>query len=258
LKRQMVPLDCTQAESLLVSNLEQGDKSSRLDAEIRIDGDAGASEVVVIRAFGEANSNTESMVTGLLLPDAPVVAWWPSDCKANPSKNPIGGIATRRITDAGAQKDKAGFLKELAKNYLPGDGDMSWTRITLWRSQLAALFDNNVDREVTAIRVLGSKTSPSVRLLASWLSMGLGVASEIVHKLSGIEIEGIAGVEISFDKGEIAIIRSGDVANISQTGSPDSSILLPRRSDLDCLMEDMRFLGEDEVYGAVLKNEFSQ
>ena len=243
---------------VLVSNLDRVDKSSRLDAEIRIGGDAGASEVIVIRAFGDANSNTESTVTGLLLPDAPVVAWWPSACQANPSKNPIGEIATRRITDAAAQKDEAGFLNALAKNYSPGDGDMSWTRITLWRSQIAALFDNNQGREVTAIRVLGSKASPSVRLLASWLSMGLGVESEIVHELSAMEIEGIAGVEISFDKGELAVIRSGDVANISQTGLPDSSVLLPRRSDQDCLMEDMRFLGEDEVYCAVLRRKLIQ
>jgi hypothetical protein len=88
--------------------------------------------------------------------------------------------------------------------------------------------------------------------------MGLGVESEIVHELSGIEIEGIAGVEISFDKGELAVIRSGDVAIISQTGLPDSSVLLPRRSDQDCLMEDMRFLGEDEVYSAVLRRELAQ
>jgi glucose-6-phosphate dehydrogenase assembly protein OpcA len=243
---------------VLVSDLEQGEKPSRLDAEIRIGGDAGASEVVVIRAFGDANSNTESMVTGLLLPDAPVVAWWPSDCKANPSKNPIGQIATRRITDAAAQRDESGFLRQLAKNYEPGDSDMSWTRITLWRSQLAALFDNEKNRRVVEIRVLGSIISPSVRLLAGWLSMQLGVDAKIIHELSGIAIEGIAGVEISFDQGELAILRSGDVASIGQTGSPDSSVLLPKRSDQDCLMEDMRFLGEDEVYGAVLKNELSK
>jgi len=244
---------------VLVSNLEQGDKASRLDAEIRIGGDAGASEVVVIRAFGDANSNTESMVDGATATRCSgscMVAFRLQSKILRRTR--IGEIATRRITDAAAQKDELGFLKELATNYSPGDSDMSWTRITLWRSQLAALFDNEKNRTVTEIRVLGSKNSPSVRLLAGWLSMQLGVDTKIIHELSGIAIEGIAGVEISFDQGELAIIRTGDVASIGQTGSPDSSALLPKRSDQDCLMEDMRFLGEDEVYGAVLRNELTR
>lgn len=45
------------------------DGTSRLDAQIRVGGDAGASEVVTLRAFGEAGeSNLESLVTGLLPP----------------------------------------------------------------------------------------------------------------------------------------------------------------------------------------------
>jgi hypothetical protein len=48
------------------------------------------------------------------------------------------------------------------------------------------------------------------------------------------------------------------VAEINQTGAPHSSVLLPRRSNQDCLVEDMRFLGEDEVFGDVLTKGFSQ
>jgi len=57
---------------------------------------------------------------------------------------------------------------------------------------------------------------------------------------------------VSFEVGALSVIRDGDVAVIRQIGSPDSSVLLPKRSDQDCLSEDMRFLGEDEVYGEVL------
>jgi hypothetical protein len=41
---------------------------ARLDAQIRVGGDAGASEVVILHAYGEAANNSESLVTGLLLP----------------------------------------------------------------------------------------------------------------------------------------------------------------------------------------------
>jgi hypothetical protein len=53
------------------------DADTRLDAEIRVGGDAGASEVVVLHASGETSSDPESLVTGLLLPDAPVVVCGP-------------------------------------------------------------------------------------------------------------------------------------------------------------------------------------
>jgi glucose-6-phosphate dehydrogenase assembly protein OpcA len=47
--------------------------TNRLDAEIRVGGDAGASEVIILRAYGEAGSDQLGLVTGLLLPDTPVV-----------------------------------------------------------------------------------------------------------------------------------------------------------------------------------------
>ena len=50
---------------------------TRLDAQIRVGGDAGASEVIVLRGYGELAEESESLVAALLLPDAPIVAWWP-------------------------------------------------------------------------------------------------------------------------------------------------------------------------------------
>ena len=50
---------------------------ARLDAEIRVGGDAGASEVVVLRPSGEMTEHGDTLVIPLLLPDAPIVAWWP-------------------------------------------------------------------------------------------------------------------------------------------------------------------------------------
>lgn len=236
---------------VLVNRRESTD--SKLDAQIRVGGDAGASEVVVLNAFGKAASNAESLLTGLLLPDAPVVAWWPSECSSNPSATEVGAIASRRITDSAAQPDPSAFLAALARNYRPGDGDMAWTRITLWRAQIAALFEQHLDRKVTQLTVIGSGQSPSAELLGMWLEQRLGVKAMFERTLNGSEVEGISGVRVAFDSGSLEVIRLEQVAQISQVGAPDSSVLLPRRSDQDCLVEDMRFLGEDEVYGSVLK-----
>src|SRR5690606_19758048 len=117
--------------------------------------------------------NTEGLVMGLLLPDAPVVAWWPAAAPAVVSTDPIGRIAQRRITDSAAQPDPGAFLENLADSYAPGDTDFAWTRLTLWRAQLAAVLDQPPYESVTAVHVHGSADSPSTLLLAAWLQQAL-------------------------------------------------------------------------------------
>ena len=51
--------------------------ASRLDAELRVGRDAGAGEVVVLRLHGELSAHPSAVVLPFLLPDTPVVAWWP-------------------------------------------------------------------------------------------------------------------------------------------------------------------------------------
>ena len=64
------------------------------------------------------------LVSALLLPDAPIVAWWPHDFPANPSGSSIGRIAHRRITDSTTAEDVVQTLADLAANYRPGDTDI--------------------------------------------------------------------------------------------------------------------------------------
>src|SRR5437763_6867630 len=79
--------------------------AARLDAQIRIGGDAGASEVIVLRLYGPLADEGVSCVVPLLLPDAPVVAWWPFESPAVPSTDPIGALASRRITASAAERN---------------------------------------------------------------------------------------------------------------------------------------------------------
>ncbi len=228
------------------------DSPANLDAEIRVGGDAGASEVIVLKASGQTLTNIESLVSGLLLPDAPIVAWWPTGCSDNPSTTDFGRIAGRRITNSAFEADSVEFLRRLARNYRPGDGDMAWTRITLWRSQLAALLDQHLDRKVVAVTVFGNTSSPSTHLLTSWLRLKLQVEVAISEKIGDAEVSGVGGVQVHFDSGDLRIIRQGQVAIIEQPNLPITSVLLPPRTDLDCLIEDLRFLGEDTEYAEVL------
>ena len=233
-------------------------KSARLDAQIRVGGDAGASEVIVLRAHGEAASDPQGLVTGLLLPDAPVVAWWPNEAPDKAATSPIGLIATRRITDAASQKDPHGYLVHLAKTYTPGDSDFAWTRLTLWRAQLAAILDQPPYDSITAIEVTGAVDSPSTDLLAAWLELQLKVKVSLIRTTRGKAVSGIRGVKLFRKSGNIEIVRNvPDVATLIQPTQPTREISLPRRGLRDCLSEDMRRLDPDDLFGKVITKAFS-
>lgn len=242
---------------IVLANNEKATKQSRLDAEIRVGGDAGASEVIVLKAYGEASSDPESLVTGLLLPDAPVVAWWPGIAPAKPSASAIGRIAQRRITDAAAQKDPHAWLSNLAKNYAPGDSDFAWTRLTLWRAQLAAILDQPPYDPVTSVVVTGAVDSPSTDLLAAWLEMKLKVEVSLVRTVRGKAVAGIKGVKLIRKSGDVEIVRNvPDVATLIQPAQPTRDISLPRRSRRDCLIEDLRRMDSDDAFGKLITKGF--
>lgn len=229
------------------------DAGSRLDGEIRVGGDAGASEVIILRAHGDAASNEESLITGLLLPDAPVVAWWSVPAPEHVSRTPIGRIAQRRITDASEDDDPHAALETLAECYAPGDTDFAWTRLTLWRAQLAAALDQPPYEPVTAAVVSGAATSASTRLLAAWLRLQLQVP--VTLDLAPIESgdTGIHGVKLVRASGEIALERpESSIATLNQPNQPSQDLSLPRRSLRDCLAEELRRLDPDHLYGEVI------
>ncbi len=238
---------------VLVLMLGDEDAEPRLDAEIRVGGDAGASEVVVLDAAGAAGSTPESLVTGLLLPDAPVVAWWPDHPPLVPSASPVGRIAARRITDASTRPYDRHRLAELAAHYAPGDTDLSWTRLTHWREQLAAVLDQPPYEPVTAAEVRGASSSPSTALLAAWLRLMLDVPVTWIPIPHEEWSEGIKSVRLSRASGDILLERSSaGIACLSQPGQPDHDLVLPRRTLRECLAEELRRLDPDLLYGRVI------
>jgi len=238
---------------VIVLMLDGGDAEARLDAEIRVGGDAGASEVIVVRAHGAAASNTESLVTGLLLPDAPVVAWWPDSPPSVPSKSPLGRIAQRRITDASTRPYEPHRLAVLGQNHAPGDTDLAWTRLTHWRAQLAAVLDQPPFDVVTAVDVAGASSSPSTALLAAWLRLMLDVPVTWRYLPADEWTDGIKSVRLTRASGDILLERSSPaIACLSQPNQPQHDLVLPRRSLRECLAEELRRLDPDVLYGRVI------
>ncbi|WP_427136079.1 glucose-6-phosphate dehydrogenase assembly protein OpcA [Pseudarthrobacter sp. S9] len=227
------------------------DAPTRLDAQIRVGGDAGASEVILLRGYGELAQESESLVAALLLPDAPIVAWWPHGAPNNACQTSIGKIAHRRITDSANEADPQAALDRIRNTYKAGDTDLAWTRLTNWRIQLAAVLDQADGSPVTAVAVEGASDSPSTILLAAWLTLALDAPVTIVADPAGT---GIRRVRLTRTSGDIQLYRPGPtIAELTQPGQPAQRISLPRRTLKDCLAEELRRLDPDEVFGDVLR-----
>ncbi|MFC6886285.1 MULTISPECIES: glucose-6-phosphate dehydrogenase assembly protein OpcA [Actinomadura] len=229
---------------LTVISRDARGNSSRLDAEIRM-GETGPGETVLLRMYGPLAEHADSVVVPLLMPDTPVVTWWPGGKVPKvPSADPLGRLAQRRVTDSYAARDRLGTLAQLANGYQPGDTDFTWTRLTSWRSLLAAALDQDHD-EIVSGEVAAEPDSPSAELLAAWLSVRLGVP--VGRAVS--DGPGITGVRLATESGELGISRpDGRVATLSRTGQPDRQVSLMRRHMPELLAEELRRLDPDEVY----------
>ena len=222
---------------------------TQLDAEITVGGDGGPGEVAVLRLRGDLASHANSVAVPLLLPDTPVVAFWPHQAPAKPSEDPIGRHAQRRITDAATADDPIADLISRVPGYAPGDTDLTWARLTSWRSILASVFDQGVPH-VTGGEVLGAPGNPSVHLMATWLHQALRTPITIGEA----DGPGLCRVQLQTKDGPILIDRpDGRTATLSRPGAPDARIALPRRSLAMLLSEELRHLDPDDEYGVALR-----
>ena len=222
--------------------------AARLDGQIRVGGDAGASEVVVLRLFGRLASHGRAVVTPLLLADSPIVAWWPANGPHEPSKDPIGMMAQRRVTDAARfSTTSRTVLRRLSDGYAAGDSDLAWSRITLWRGLLTAALDQPPYEPVTNAVVVAAGDSPSGDLLAGWLAARLKCPVSIARARSG---SGIVSVRLERASGSIDLVRpvDGNTATLAQPGQPVRTLALAHRGDAECLADELRRLDPDEVY----------
>ncbi|MFJ8823462.1 glucose-6-phosphate dehydrogenase assembly protein OpcA [Streptomyces sp. NPDC102467] len=222
---------------------------SRLDAEVRVGVEAGTGETVVLRLYGEVINHAQSVVLPLLLPDAPTVVWWPVDAPLDPAQDPLGALAQRRVTDTYAAEQPIHELEARAASYSPGDTDLSWTRITPWRSMLAAALDQ-VTCAVTSAEVEGEEFNPSCELLAMWLADRLDVP--VRRSLS--PGPGLTGVRLDSTCGPIVLDRAdGILATLSIEGQPDRAVALKRRETSELIAEELRRLDPDDTYAASLR-----
>lgn len=219
---------------------------ARLDGQLRVGADAGAGEVVVLRISGPLSNHASSVVLPFLLPDTPVVAWWPGVAPANPAEDPLGRLALRRITDATGTEDPLAAIKSRLQGYTDGDTDLAWSRITYWRALLASAIDQAPYEPLKSALVSGLKDEPALDILAGWLASRIdGTVTRAVGELK---------VELVRDSETVTLARpqEGVTATLTRTARPEALLPLPRRETRECLAEDLRRLDADEIYHEAL------
>jgi glucose-6-phosphate dehydrogenase assembly protein OpcA len=218
----------------------------RLDGQLRVGGDAGAGEVVVLKTHGPLAAHASSVVLPFLLPDTPVVVWWPGAAPETPARDPLGRLAIRRITDATGAENPLATLRSRLQGYTQGDTDLAWSRITYWRALLASALEQPPYEPITSAVVSGLKDEPALDILAGWLASRID--GTVRREVGDLKVELIQPSQtITLERPQ-----TGSTASLSRTGRPDAQLPLPRRETRECLAEDLRRLDADEVYHEAL------
>lgn len=244
-------------------------QASRLDAEIRIGGDAGAAEIIVMHLQGPVATHMEQVVTPLLLPDTPIVAWWPSHAPVSPAEHPIGKLAQRRIIDSRFD-DLPDSIYTRRDHYTPGDSDMCWARITPWRGVVATTLDQPPHRAVIDATLQGPKTSSNVDLAAGWLADRLGANivrgctsdPQVPLDAAGRPEQAVQHLEITRQGEENGVpvtdtivlnVLDANTIEVLVAGKPPAKVAIASRTRSDCLAEELRHLDPDVAYARALR-----
>ncbi len=231
---------------IVVVPVDRDATEPHLDAQLRVGGDAGAGEVVVLKTAGPLGEHASSVVLPFLLPDTPVVTWWPGEAPEVPAKDSLGRLAIRRITDATGTADPLATLRSRLTGYTRGDTDLAWSRITYWRALLASALEQPPYEPVTGAVVSGLADEPALDILAGWLAVCIDGP---VRRETG-------ELKVELDQPSQTIVLSrpqdGATATLTRTGRPAAQLPLARRETRECLAEDLRRLDADEIYHEAL------
>lgn len=205
-------------------------------------------EVVVVRMRGPLAQHPASVLRPLLLPDSPVVVWRPGSSPQRQTSDSLAELADRRITDAAAARQPRRELLRRAERLTPGDVDLAWTRLTGWRTLLAAALDQ-FPAHVSRAVVEAESGNPSADLLAAWLERRLACPVRQVVTAG----PGITATRLSTAAGDIAITRpDGALASYAVPGQPNRLVALKRRTAADLIAEELRRMDRDPIYEQVL------
>ena len=144
-------------------------------------------ELIAIEAHGSATGQVTGLVLTLLLPDLPVVLWWPGRAPFQSALfDRLEQLVDRVLVDSAEFESPEHDLVTLSglRDKPFNTGDLNWARLTPWRELTAQFFDSRVLqphlRRLDKV-VIAFEQSPGAQpnrtqalLLAGWLASQLG------------------------------------------------------------------------------------
>lgn len=249
-------------------------------------------EQITIEARRDGVTRIPGTILPLLVPDLPVVVWYPEgEPFGDPLFERLSELADRVVVDSERFVNPEGGLQRLAGliGGMPLAGDLAWGRLTIWRELIAQCFDTPAFaaqlHQIKRVRIayeIGCSRVPAL-MLAGWLATrlnwrllsrsGPAEATELrMEHPSGevlIEIQRsmststgaahLAAVELACPDLRISI-GSGEHAGtlmtrIEASGRPTllRSARWQRPDTSELLAVDLRVLGRDRTYEEALR-----
>jgi glucose-6-phosphate dehydrogenase assembly protein OpcA len=262
----------------------------RLSAFCNVRGGGGAqvcAEQVTIHAEGPPARHLESLAGPLLIPDLPVLLWYPGEFSPRSQEfAAMAELADRIIVDSAASENNETCLREIAALIedpeMPAIGDLQWVGLSPWRSLLADTFGaperaGDLEKIESAEVLYAPGGENRALLLLGWLASSLGWEPESRNG-------GGQNIEFSGPTGRISVVLSSDSPDARlrriRLYSPDYSFQVSRHRDLsdvrttvmrgDELLaertvhlgsfdlgvlvgEELRYRGRDEAYEGALR-----
>ena len=215
-------------------------------------------EDVVLEVRGRVRHHLDSLVEPFTLPDLPVVVWLPSRLPS--PGNPLLATADRIVVDSRAAAEGGQLLPSIAALARRPVTDLSWMRLTTWRSLLAGLFEGPVHRPfldgVKRVEVAGN-FGPRY-LLGGWLLRRLRLRRDRVEVIPAPHVSIRVTAVHEGRTGRFSVERPGreleihSQVDIEQGPCVRQTLQMRERWPALALADALTRLSFDDAYGEAL------
>lgn len=232
-------------------------------------------EQVLLHAHGAIAPHLASLVEPLLIPDLPVMLWWPGRPEfENRLFVELSNVCDRLVVDSddGFTTADLGRLLDVSRRRRRGCaiGDFNWARLLPWRQLAAQFFDLPATRArldgLHGVTVWYGADGPSIQalLLAGWVvsrMASVGIPVERVVRADPAVPPGVGRLMLYCDgpdaRSRFSITRlpGGRLSTEMRIGDEDvggRTVRLEHRSAADLLAIELTLPGHDRVYEEAL------
>jgi glucose-6-phosphate dehydrogenase assembly protein OpcA len=233
-------------------------------------------EQVLIHAHGPIAAHLASLVTPLLIPDLPVMLWWPGRPEFESRLFlELSDVCDRLVvdTDDGFEAADLARLLQVSRRRRHGCaiGDFNWARLLPWRELATQFFDLPSTRARLAglhgVTVWYGADGPATQalLLAGWVESrmaSVGIAVGRVIRPDPAVPPGVGGLMLYSDgpdgrsRFSITRLRGSRLSTEMRIGEEDvggRTVRLEQRSAADLLAIELMLPGHDRVYEEALE-----